>query len=86
MITASVQDAKTHFSRLIEQVLAGEDVIIARHGQPVVRMVRVEISEPLPKKPLLESMKGRMADIGDEAMAPLPDKYLGLDLWTDKPL
>ena len=49
-------------------------------------MVRAETPEPLPKKPMLGSMKGWMADIGGEAMAPLPDEYLGLHLWNDKPL
>jgi antitoxin (DNA-binding transcriptional repressor) of toxin-antitoxin stability system len=86
VITVSVQDAKTHFPSLIEGVVAGDDVVIARDGQPVVRMVRVDNAEPLPKKPLLGSMKGRVADIGGEAMAPLPDEYLGLDLRSDKPL
>lgn len=58
-------------------------MIISRNKEPVVRLVR----EALPKKkPLLGAMKGRMGDCGDEAMAPLPDDYLGLDLWDDKPL
>ena len=86
MITVSVQDAKTHFSSLIERVVAGDDVVITRDGQPVVRMVRVETLQPLPEKPLFGAMKGRMAYIGDEATAPLPYEYLGLDLWRDKPL
>jgi prevent-host-death family protein len=86
VITVSVQDAKTHFFGLIEQVVAGEVVIIARDGQPAVRMVRAETAEPLPRKPLLGSKRGLMAAIGDEAMAPLSDQYLGLDLWSDKPL
>jgi len=81
--TVSVHEAKTHLSRLIERVLAGEEVVISRNKEPVVRLVR---EAPVKKKPLLGALKGRMADIGDEAMAPLPDEYLGLDLWTDKPL
>lgn len=83
MTIVSVHEAKTHLSRLIEQVLAGEEVIISRDEQPVVRLVR---EAPAKKKPLLGAMKGRMGDIGDEAMSPLPDDYLGLDLWSDKPL
>ena len=83
MTTVSVHEAKTHLSRLIERVLAGEEVVISRNKEPVVRLVR---EGPPKKKPLLGAMKGRMGDIGDEAMAPLPDDYLGLDLWSDKPL
>lgn len=83
MTTVSVHEAKTHLSRLIERVLAGEEVVIARNKEPVVRMVR---EAPLAKKPLLGAMKGRLGDIGAEATAALPDEYLGLDLWSDKPL
>lgn len=83
MTIVSVHEAKTHLSRLIEQVLAGEEVIISRNKEPVVRLVR---EAPAEKKPLLGALKGRMGDIGDEAAAPLPDEFLGLDLWSDKPL
>jgi prevent-host-death family protein len=34
-ITVNVHDAKTHFSKLIQQVLNGEQVIIAKAGEPV---------------------------------------------------
>ena len=83
MATVSVHQAKTHLSRLIEQVLAGEEVVVTRNKEPVIRLVR---EGPPKKKPLLGAMKGRLGDIGDEACAPLPDEYLGLDLWSDKPL
>jgi len=33
--------AKTHLSRLIEKAMLGEDVVIARAGKPVARLVRV---------------------------------------------
>lgn len=32
-------DAKTHFSRLLDQVARGQEVLITRHGQPVARLV-----------------------------------------------
>ncbi len=83
MTTVSVHEAKTHLSRLIKRVLAGEEIVISRNKEPVVRLVREGAAK---KKPLLGAMKGRMGDIGDEAMAPLPDDALGLDLWRDKPL
>lgn len=37
----NVHDAKTHLSRLLERVEAGEDVVIARDGKPVARLVPV---------------------------------------------
>jgi prevent-host-death family protein len=34
-----VHEAKTHFSRLLERALAGEEIIISRSGQPLVKLV-----------------------------------------------
>ena len=39
----NMHQAKSSLSRLVERVLAGEDVVIARNGEPLVRLV------PLPK-------------------------------------
>ncbi|WP_375381802.1 type II toxin-antitoxin system Phd/YefM family antitoxin [uncultured Sphingomonas sp.] len=77
MATVSLHDAEHRLSELIEQVLAGEEVVIARDELPVVRIVREAPPAPA-KKPLLGAMKGRI-NVGDEAMEPLPDAYLGLD-------
>jgi prevent-host-death family protein len=40
MPTVNIHDAKTQFSRLIERVGAGEEIIIAKSGKPVARLVR----------------------------------------------
>lgn len=37
--TVNVYEAKTHLSRLLEAVELGEDVVIARAGRPVARLV-----------------------------------------------
>ena len=37
----NVHQAKTHLSRLIEKALTGEEVIIAKAGRPVVRLVAI---------------------------------------------
>lgn len=39
MQTFSAFDAKTHFSKLLDLVEAGEEVRITRHGKPVARLV-----------------------------------------------
>jgi prevent-host-death family protein len=41
----NMHQAKTSLSRLVERALAGEDVVIARNGEPLVRLV------PVPKEP-----------------------------------
>jgi prevent-host-death family protein len=41
MNTVNIQEAKTHLSRLIEEVVQGEEVVIAKAGKPMVRLVPV---------------------------------------------
>jgi prevent-host-death family protein len=49
----NVHEAKTHLSRLLEKVEAGEEVIIARAGKPVARLTAIT-----PKQPVLGSARG----------------------------
>jgi prevent-host-death family protein len=42
MQTVNIHEAKTHFSRLLEQVQNGEEIIIARAGHPVARLIAWE--------------------------------------------
>jgi prevent-host-death family protein len=43
-VIVNIHEAKTHLSRLLLRVQAGEDVIIAHAGKPVARLVSVEHS------------------------------------------
>ncbi len=66
----NIHEAKTHFSRLLQRVAAGEEVVIARAGVPVARLVAVE-----PKKAKTRPLgmdEGRIW-IADDFDAPLPD-------------
>ncbi len=42
MTIHNVAEAKAHLSQLLEAALKGEDVIVARAGKPLVRLVPVE--------------------------------------------
>jgi prevent-host-death family protein len=44
MITVGAFEAKTHLSRLLDKVEAGEDVVITRHGKPVARLTREHVT------------------------------------------
>jgi prevent-host-death family protein len=44
----NIHAAKTNLSKLIERAEAGEDIVIARNGKPVVRLAPVEPSETMP--------------------------------------
>jgi antitoxin (DNA-binding transcriptional repressor) of toxin-antitoxin stability system len=46
MKIVNVHEAKTHLSRLIEEALAGEEIVIARGNEPIVRLVLVESARP----------------------------------------
>jgi len=41
MAQVGMHEAKTHLSKLVERAEAGEDIVIARHGTPVARLVPV---------------------------------------------
>jgi prevent-host-death family protein len=75
MSTYTVHSAKTHLSRLIEQACAGEEVIIARGTEPVVRLVPIA-SEP--QRRAFGGMKGR-AVVTDAFFEPLPAEEI--DAW-----
>jgi len=67
----NIHQAKTHLSRLLQRVAAGEEVTIARSGIPVARLVAVE---PKGKRPL-GFARGEIW-IADDFDAPLPDDLL----------
>ena len=58
-MTYSVHEAKTQFSKLLDLVEQGEEVVIVRHGQPVARLVA---SHPGTKR-VLGSMRGKITGL-----------------------
>ena len=42
MTIVNIHEAKTQLSRLIERALAGESMVIAKAGKPLVKLVRLE--------------------------------------------
>ncbi len=46
----NVHEAKTHFSKLIARVMAGEEIVIAKAGKPVARLVPC-VPPPKPRVP-----------------------------------
>ena len=71
MTVVNVHQAKTSLSRLLAQVEAGEEVVIARRGKPVARLVRC--------KPRSKRQFGAMKDkivIDDSFFDPLPEEEL----------
>lgn len=65
----NIHEAKTHLSRLLDEVSRGEEVTIAKAGKPIARLVPVTSSRPTRTPGFLRG-KIRMSDDFD---APLPD-------------
>ncbi|HEX4260040.1 MAG TPA: type II toxin-antitoxin system prevent-host-death family antitoxin [Acetobacteraceae bacterium] len=46
METVNIYEAKTQLSRLVDRAAAGEEIVIARAGKPLVRLVPVDAKQP----------------------------------------
>ena len=64
----NIHEAKTHFSRLVERASKGEEIVIARAGRPLARLMPLA-SPTRPRRPGL--LKGRIR-ISKDFDAPLP--------------
>lgn len=73
MRTINVHAAKTHLSRLVEEAGAGEEIIIAKAGKPIARLVPLASANR--EKRRLGGLAGR-ARIPADFDAPLPDEVL----------
>jgi prevent-host-death family protein len=73
METVNIHEAKTHLSRLVEDVAAGGEVVIAKNGVPRARLVPLERGRKLK----FGVLKGRLR-YPDDFDAPLPAKVLAL--------
>lgn len=69
MATVKIHDAKTRLSRLIQQACDGEEIIIARGDQPLVRLQPLREMKGH-RKP--GSWKGKLT-VGPEFFEPLPE-------------
>ncbi len=72
MKTVNVYEAKTQLSRLLREVAAGEDVVIAKDGTPLARLVPYR-EEESPRQ--LGFARGRIV-VGEDFDAPLPEELL----------
>ena len=59
----NLHDAKTHLSRYVDQAVAGEEVVIARAGKPLVRLVPV--AQELPPRRLGGFLRGKAVVTAD---------------------
>ena len=66
MKVLNVHEAKTHLSRLLDRVAAGEEIVLGKNGRPVAKLVPIQ---PVKRKP--GRLKGKIK-IAADFDAPLP--------------
>ena len=66
MTTVNVHEAKTQLSRLLEEARAGKEVVIAKAGRPIARLVPIDNGEPR----RAGIAKGRVTDAFFEPLDP----------------
>ncbi len=69
----NIHEAKTHFSALVARALAGEEIIIAKAGHPIARLLRIAPSRAELRVPGSRAGGMWMSDDFDD---PLPDDFL----------
>ncbi len=69
MRKVNIYEAKTHLSQLVEAAAAGEEIVIAKAGKPLARLVPLRDGKG-PRK--LGCLAGRF-HVSDDFDAPLPD-------------
>lgn len=74
MKIVNMHEAKTHLSRIVDRVAAGEHVTIAKAGKPLAQLVPLTSAKATRKLGLL---KGKIK-IGKDFDAPLPDDVVDL--------
>ena len=72
MRQVNIHQAKTHLSQLLEDVARGEEIVIAKAGKPIARLVAVTTTSQPRQRGLL---KGRIT-IAADFDAPLPEEIL----------
>ena len=76
MAVINIHQAKTHFAELIQRALRGEDIVVAKHGHPLVRLVPVNALALEPRQFGRRHRTLSNEDIAG-AMAPVDESDLG---------
>lgn len=82
--TYNMHEAKTQLSRLVDKAVEGEEVVVARNGKPVARIVKYE--QPRPKR-VIGSLKGKVwIEPGYDLVASDPEIVADFEASADAPL
>jgi len=72
----NMHEAKTQFSKLAKRVGEGEEILIARNGVPIMKLVKFEPAEA-PERDF-SSLKGLISEVSDEEWAAMDKEILSM--------
>jgi len=78
--SVNVRDAKTHFSKLLARVMRGEEIVIAKAGKPVARLIPERPPTPARRVPGIDKGKLKIADDFDQMSKSELDEWYGANL------
>ena len=80
MVITNISEAKAHLSKLIEQVLQGQEIIIGKAGKPVAKLVPFD-TDAQPRQLGNGAWRGQLwvADDFDEPMEEITNLFAGQD-------
>jgi len=71
MHTYNIQEAQSHLSEMLALALQGEEVVISRANQPLVKLTPI----PVQKKSRIAGLHAGAVELGDGFDDPLPDAF-----------
>lgn len=74
MDTVNLYEAKTNLSKLVDRAAAGEEIVIAKAGRPLARLMPMDKKEELTPRPL--GLFAGLVKVPDNFDDPLPDEIL----------
>ncbi len=78
--SVDVRDVKTHFSKLLARVMRGEQIVIAKAGKPVARLIPERSPATARRVPGIVKGKLKIADDFDKISKSELDAWYGSDL------
>jgi prevent-host-death family protein len=83
--TVNIYEAKAKLSALIEAAKNGEEIIIAKAGEPQARLIPfVDLKQPKARRPFGQNYAG-ITYVAPDAFDPLPDEDWDSPLFPDDP-
>jgi len=76
----NVHEAKTHFSKLLGRVMLGEEIVIAKAGKPVARLIPERPAVPAKRVPGIDKGKLKIAGDFDKMSESELDDWYGSNL------